>query len=105
MNAAQAFRTDTATGLQYHRDAELLMKANAFMGVVFLLIGGVLALLISLTRWPAVHLLPADWFYLTLTAHVADGIHQRLHALEFRLHARVHQRCGDDGPRSDSQHL
>ncbi|MBX9962543.1 MAG: cbb3-type cytochrome c oxidase subunit I [Burkholderiales bacterium] len=72
MNAAQAFRIDTATGLQYHRDAELLMKANAFMGVVFLLIGGVLALLISLTRWPAVHLLPADWFYLTLTAHGLD---------------------------------
>jgi cytochrome c oxidase subunit 1 len=66
------FRVDPKSGLQYHRDAELLMKANAVAGVVFLLLGGVLALLVSLTRWPAVHLLNADWFYLTLTAHGLD---------------------------------
>ena len=72
MNDSRNFRIDTPTGLQYHRDAELLIKANAFFGVVFLLIGGVLALLVSLTRWPSVHLLPADWFYLTLTAHGLD---------------------------------
>ena len=28
--------------------------------------------MVSLTRWPAVHLLSADWFYLTLTAHGLD---------------------------------
>jgi len=72
MNDSRNFRIDIPTGLQYHRDAELLIKANAFFGVVFLLIGGVLALLVSLTRWPSVHLLPADWFYLTLTAHGLD---------------------------------
>jgi cytochrome c oxidase subunit 1 len=66
------FRVDPKSGLQYHRDAELLMKANAVAGVVFLLLGGVLALLVSLTRWPAVHLLSADWFYMTLTAHGLD---------------------------------
>ncbi|HTS52460.1 MAG TPA: cbb3-type cytochrome c oxidase subunit I [Burkholderiales bacterium] len=66
------FRIDAKTGLQYHRDAELLIKANAVAGVVFLLLGGVLALLVSLTRWPAVHLLNAEWFYLTLTAHGLD---------------------------------
>src|SRR4249920_3097066 len=66
------FRVDPKSGLQYHRDAELLMQANAVAGVVFLLLGGVLALLIGLTRWPAVHLLSADWFYLTLTAHGID---------------------------------
>jgi len=66
------FRVDPKTGLQYHRDAEWLMKANAVAGVVFLLLGGVLALLVSLTRWPAVHLLNAEWFYLTLTAHGID---------------------------------
>ena len=27
---------------------------------------------VALTRWPAVHLLPADWFYLALTAHGFD---------------------------------
>lgn len=66
------FRVDPKSGLQYHRDAELLMKANAVAGVVFLLLGGVLALVVALTRWPAVHLLSADWFYLTLTAHGLD---------------------------------
>jgi hypothetical protein len=68
----KVFRTDPRTGLQYHSDAEKLIKANAVAGVVFLLLGGVLALLVSLTRWPAVHLLNAEWFYLTLTAHGLD---------------------------------
>jgi cytochrome c oxidase subunit 1 len=66
------FRVDAKTGLQYHKDAEWLMKAHAVAGVVCLLLGGVLALVVSLTRWPAVHLLSADWFYLTLTAHGLD---------------------------------
>jgi cytochrome c oxidase subunit I len=66
------FRTCPSTGLVYHEPAEALMKANAVAGVVFLLVGGILALLVTLTRWPAVHLLPADWFYLTLTAHGID---------------------------------
>ena len=28
-----------------------------------------MGLLVALTRWPAVHLLPAEWFYLVLTGH------------------------------------
>jgi cytochrome c oxidase subunit 1 len=63
------FRTDPATGLVYHEPAERLIKANAVAAVLSLALGGVLALLVTLTRWPAVHLLPADWFYLVLTAH------------------------------------
>src|SRR5512140_2285825 len=72
MAVNRQFRTCPTTGLVYHEPAEQLMKANAVAGVVFLLVGGVLALLIALTRWPAVHLLPADWFYLVLTAHGVD---------------------------------
>ena len=72
MTTTAMFRVDAKSGLQYHKDAELLMKAHAVAGVVCLLLGGVLALLVSLTRWPAVHLLSADWFYLTLTAHGLD---------------------------------
>ncbi|HJV79636.1 MULTISPECIES: cbb3-type cytochrome c oxidase subunit I [Oxalobacteraceae] len=68
----ETFRTCPRTGLQFHTSAENLMKANAVAAVVFLLIGGILALLIALTRWPAVHLLPADTFYLVLTAHGLD---------------------------------
>ena len=66
------FRTCPATGLKFHEPAEALMKANAVAAVVSLLVGGVLALLVLLTRWPAVHLLPADWFYLVLTGHGVD---------------------------------
>ncbi|HKU85200.1 MAG TPA: cbb3-type cytochrome c oxidase subunit I [Casimicrobiaceae bacterium] len=66
------FRTDPASGLVFHEQGEKLIRWNAVAGVVSLLVGGVLALLIILTRWPAVHLLPADWFYLVLTAHGVD---------------------------------
>ncbi len=72
MAVNRLFRTCPTSGLVFHEPAEKLMKANAVAGVVFLLLGGVLALLVVLTRWPAVHLLPADWFYLVLTAHGVD---------------------------------
>ncbi|HSR62715.1 MAG TPA: cbb3-type cytochrome c oxidase subunit I [Gammaproteobacteria bacterium] len=66
------FRTCPTTGLQIHLPAEKLIKANAVAAVVFLAIGGLFGLSVALTRWPAVHLLPADWFYLALTAHGLD---------------------------------
>ncbi len=37
--------------------------------VVSLLIGAIAAVLLVLTRWQAVHLLPADWFYRILGVH------------------------------------
>jgi cytochrome c oxidase subunit 1 len=72
MTAATHFRTCPTTGLKIDRSAENLIKANAVVAVVFLLLGGLFGLSIALTRWPAVHLLPADWFYLALTAHGFD---------------------------------
>lgn len=63
------FRVCPETGFKVHKPAENLMKANAVAAVVFLLVGGVFGLLVGLTRWPAVHLLPADQFYLVLTGH------------------------------------
>src|SRR3990170_6604723 len=68
-NEAGLFRTCPVTGLKVHLPAEALIKANAVAAVVFILIGGILALLVALTRWQAVHLLPADLFYRALTAH------------------------------------
>ncbi len=65
----ELFRTCPESGLQFHRPAERLMKAHAVVAVVILLIGGIAALLVTLTRWPAVHLLPADRFYQLLTTH------------------------------------
>ena len=72
MSSLIDFRTCPTTGLRVDRTAEKLIKANAVVAVVFLAVGGLFGLLIALTRWPAVHLLPADWFYLVLTAHGFD---------------------------------
>jgi cytochrome c oxidase subunit I len=66
------FRTCQYTGLKVDVAAQTLIKANAVAAVVFLLVGGLMGLAVALTRWPAVHLLPADWFYLVLTGHGAN---------------------------------
>ncbi len=57
------------TGHRIDRQAELLTQANAVIAVVSLLIGAVAALLLALTRWQAVHLLPAVWYYRILGVH------------------------------------
>jgi len=63
------FRRCEVTGLAVHRPAEMLMRANAVAATVALLIGGISAILILLTRWQAVHLLQPMMFYRVLTAH------------------------------------
>jgi cytochrome c oxidase subunit I len=65
----EQYRICPATGLCVYRSAENLIKANAVIAIIFLAIGGLFGLMVALTRWKAVHLLPADWFYLALTAH------------------------------------
>ena len=69
MTVNRMFRTCPSSGLVFHEPAEKLMRWNAVVAVVSLLIGGVLALGVVLTRWQAVHILPADKFYQVLTAH------------------------------------
>ncbi len=69
---AAPYRTCQYTGLKVDIAAQTLIKANAVAAVIFLAIGGLMGLLVALTRWPAVHLLPADWFYLVLTGHGAN---------------------------------
>ena len=69
MSTNRNFRTCPSTGLMFHEPAEKLMIWNAVAGVVFLLIGGLLAIGVVLTRWQWVHWLPADRFYQVLTAH------------------------------------
>lgn len=62
-------RACPVTGHRIDRQAELLTRANAVVAVVSLLIGAVAALLLALTRWQAVHLLPAVWYYRILGVH------------------------------------
>lgn len=57
------------TGLKIDRQAELLMRANAVAATIALLIGGIAAIMVLLTRWQVVHLLDAVWFYRILTVH------------------------------------
>lgn len=66
------YRTCQYTGLKIDTAAQALIKANAVAAIVFLAVGGLMGLLVALTRWPAVHLLPAEWFYLVLTGHGAN---------------------------------
>ncbi|MCP4420301.1 MAG: cytochrome c oxidase subunit I, partial [Chloroflexi bacterium] len=66
------FRTCPVTALKVDLVSEKLIKTNAVAAVVALALGGLFALLLALTRWQAVHLLPADWFYRLLTAHGLD---------------------------------
>ena len=69
-NAKEDYRVCGVTTLKVDMHTERLIIANAVMAVVTLTLGGIAALLIALTRWQAIHLLDAAWFYrlLTLTA-------------------------------------
>ncbi len=70
--AAADYRTCRFTGLRVERNAEKLIRVNAVAAVIFLALGGLMGLLVALTRWPAVQILDADLFYLVLTGHGAN---------------------------------
>lgn len=65
----RASRICPATGRRIDLGAERLIRWNAVVSVVALLVGATAALLLALTRWQAVHLLPAVWYYRILGAH------------------------------------
>ncbi|MDX1624286.1 MAG: cbb3-type cytochrome c oxidase subunit I [Gemmatimonadota bacterium] len=64
-----AFRTCPVTDLRVHSQADGLIKANAVVATVALVVGGIAALLVLLTRWQVIHLLDPEWFYRMLTIH------------------------------------
>lgn len=66
---ASRFRDCPVTGLRVNRDSELLIRANAVVAVVAMLVGALAAIGLVLTRWQAFHLLPAEQYYRFLTAH------------------------------------
>jgi cytochrome c oxidase subunit 1 len=68
------FRICPDSGFYFHKSAESLMKVNAVLGVVALLVAGILALGVMLTRWQEVHLLSAEAFYMGLTAHGLNAL-------------------------------
>jgi cytochrome c oxidase subunit 1 len=66
---AERFRICLVTGLKVNKDSERLIMANAVVAVVAMLFGALAAIGLVLTRWQAVHLLPAELYYRFLTAH------------------------------------
>ncbi len=74
MYRAPIFRICDVTGLQVDRAAERLIRLNAVFAVIALLVAVVGALLLVLTRWQAIHLLPAEWYYRILTLHGVNAL-------------------------------
>ena len=68
------FRVCPDSGFFFDKSAESLIKSNAVAAAIFLLIAGILALGVVMTRWQEVHLLPADMFYQALTAHGINAL-------------------------------
>ncbi len=70
--ARARFWTCGTTGLKVHEAAVPPIMGNAVTAVVFPLVGGVLSLLILLTRWEAFHLLSPKWYYIALTHQATE---------------------------------
>src|SRR6478672_6320386 len=67
--APTGYRVCPVTRRRIDLQAQRLIKVNAVVAVVALLVGAIAALLLALTRWQAVHLLPATWYYRLLGMH------------------------------------
>jgi cytochrome c oxidase subunit 1 len=63
------FRICPVTHKKINLQAQSLVKVNAVASIVALLVGATAALLLALTRWQAIHLLPAVWYYRILGVH------------------------------------
>ena len=66
---AEKFRTCEITGLKVNSTAEKFIKLHAVVAVVCFLIGVCAAIGLVFTRWEAVHLLSAEYYYRFLTLH------------------------------------
>ena len=63
------WRTCRVTGYQVYTPVQRLIVVNAVGAVLALTLGGVLALLMALTRWEAVRLLPPELYYRFTSTH------------------------------------
>ena len=71
--SASTFRTCPVTGRRIERGGEIATQVHAVTAIVFLLVGTIAAIGLVLTRWQAVHLLSATWYYRLLGVHEAGG--------------------------------
>jgi len=63
------FRTCSVTGLDIHRSAEQYVKLFGLTAVIALVVGGIFALTVALTRWEVIGLIPEDGYYTHLSMH------------------------------------
>ncbi|WP_458205700.1 cytochrome c oxidase subunit I [Haladaptatus sp. NG-SE-30] len=66
---AEGFRTCSVTGLQIHRSAENMVKLHGLTGVIALLVGGIFAFFVAMTRWELIGLVSPNDFYRYLSMH------------------------------------
>ncbi|CAI50239.1 cox-type terminal oxidase subunit I [Natronomonas pharaonis DSM 2160] len=62
-------RTCSVTGLDIHRSAERHVKLFGLTAVIALVIGGIFAVSVALTRWELISLIPEDGYYTHLSLH------------------------------------
>src|SRR5574337_2025766 len=72
--AKSEFRISSLTGLKIESGSAALIKWNVIAALATLAVGGLFALLIALTRWPSIHLLPLEYYYRFLTLHGLDAL-------------------------------
>ncbi|MDY6817412.1 MAG: cbb3-type cytochrome c oxidase subunit I [Halobacteriales archaeon] len=63
------FRTCGVTGLDIHESAEDMVKLFGLTAIIALLVGGIFAIFVALTRWELIGLLDASTFYKYLSMH------------------------------------
>jgi cytochrome c oxidase subunit 1 len=63
------FRTCGVTGLDIHKSAEDMVKLYGLTAIVALLIGGIFAFFVAMTRWELIGLLNPSDFYRYLSVH------------------------------------
>jgi cytochrome c oxidase subunit 1 len=63
------FRTCSVTGLDVHRTVERHVKLFGVTAVIAMLIGGIFAFTVAMTRWEVIGLLQPSDFYVHLTLH------------------------------------
>lgn len=66
---SEFFRTCRVTGFAVFTPVQKLITVQAVFAVLYLALGGTLALLIGLTRWEAVSLLPPELYYRVVSTH------------------------------------
>jgi cytochrome c oxidase subunit 1 len=68
------FRICSLSGLKIDRAGELLIRWNIIAAMATLAVGGLMAFLVALTRWPSVHFLGLTNYYRFLTLHGIDAL-------------------------------